>query len=328
MNRSLSADLIKSISIFGVVFIHGATLFGCSSYFTELSRSFFRFCVPCFIIVFAYFFETSYAKKTVQERRTYIYRRLKHLFGIFIIWSTIYFLLSADWTALSFQKVITKYFSGYGFAGQYFFIVLFQIIALYPLLRWMYTTKIIRYLSILFLVLIYIVYGYFGELIPISVTKLGDRPFIFWIPYVFTGIGLSRNEIKKISPVYSLILFSIVVEAHLLKDNNITLSDYIRPMVLIASIVFCIALLQNNISIKNDKLRSIIQYIGKNTMTLFVANPLVIILLQKIIPNQLIANPSIIQLLLIPFFSTTFVCMVCILLTEIINRTKLKGILN
>ena len=327
MNRSISADLIKSISIFAVVYIHGATLFGCASNFTELSRSFFRFCVPCFIIIFAYFFETSYAKKTKQERKAYINSRLKHLFVIFFLWSTLYFLMLVDWNDLTFQKLITKYFSGYGFAGQYFFIVLFQIIALFPLLRWMYTKKPIRYLTILFMVVVYVLYGYFGELIPNALTKLGDRPFVFWIPHVFTGIALSRNEIKKISPVYSLMIVLIAIEAYLLK-NSVTISEYIRPVVLLSSIVFCTALLQNSIEIKSNKLNSIIKYIGKNTMTIFVANPLVIILSQKVIPNNFISNPSVFQLLFVPFLSAIFVFSICIAITEIINHTKLKGVIN
>src|SRR6187402_786696 len=135
MNRSIAADLIKSISIFGVVFIHGSTLFGYASYLTEMLRSLFRFCVPCFMIVFAYFYEISYAKKTNQERKAYTYSRLKHLFVVFFLWSTFYFLMLVDWKDLTFQQLITKHFSGYGFAGQYFFIILFQIIVLFPLLR-------------------------------------------------------------------------------------------------------------------------------------------------------------------------------------------------
>jgi hypothetical protein len=62
----------------------------------------------------------------------------------------------------------------------------------------MYTKKAIRYLTIIGLIVMYIVYGYFGELIPGILDTLGDRPVFLWIPYIFTGIALSRNEIKKI----------------------------------------------------------------------------------------------------------------------------------
>src|SRR6187431_1122595 len=103
MNRSISADLIKSIAIFGVVFIHGSALFGSTSHFSEILCSLFRFGVPCFIIIFAYFFETSFAKKTNQEQKEYIYSRLKHLFIVFFLWSTLYFLMLVDWKDLTFQ---------------------------------------------------------------------------------------------------------------------------------------------------------------------------------------------------------------------------------
>lgn len=328
MNRSISADLIKSIAIFGVVFIHGSTLFGCTSDFLEILWSFFRFGVPCFIVIFAYFFETSYAKKTNQERKEYIYSRLKHLFIVFFLWSTLYFLISVDWKEITLQKLITKHFSGYGFAGQYFFIVLFQIIALYPLLRWMYSKKLIRYITIISIVFIYFLLGYFPELAPSSFMKMGHRAFLFWIPYVFTGIALSRNEIKKISPVCSLIIVLIIIEAYLLKNLNTVFSEYVRPMVLLSSIVFCIALLQKSIEIKNNKLNNIIKYIGKNTMTIFVSNPLVIIIFSKVVSFNFKPNPTIFQIIVTPFLSTIFVFSICILLTEIINRSKLKGILN
>jgi surface polysaccharide O-acyltransferase-like enzyme len=327
MNRSISADLIKAVSIFGVVFIHGSSLLGTNSDFQTYVSDFFRFCVPCFIIIWAYLFEKSYQKKKYDERKKYILSKFRHLFTVFFIWSSLYFLFLVNWDTITLTKVITTHFSGYGWAGQYFFIILFQLLFLFPIIRKLYNYKLIYYIFIIILFIIYLYYGYFYNTIPDIIKKIGDRPFIFWLPYVFIGISIANLKIKKISIFNVFILFLIPLESFILNYLKYKHDAYITLGVLIESIIVSTALVQNPIKIKSERISNIITYIGKNTMTIFVANPIVILLLNLVIPKNLFPNLMLLQILL-PFLSSFIILCTCLGISAVINKSKLNGILN
>jgi surface polysaccharide O-acyltransferase-like enzyme len=327
MNRSISADLIKVAAIFGVVFIHGSDLFGTNSSFQLYTSNFFRFCVPCFIIIWAYLFEKSYQKKDSKDRKKYILSKFTHLFTVFFIWSSLYFLNLVNWDTLTLTKLVTTHFSGYGWSGQYFFIILFQLLLLFPLIRKLHYNRLIYYPLMGLLILIYIYYGCFYNTIPDSIKKLGDRPFVFWIPYVFFGISIANQKIKKISISFTFILLLIPLESFILNYLNLDHDPYVTPGVLLASIMFSVAILQNHIIIKSERISTIITFIGKNTMTIFVANPLIIMLLSSIIPKNIFQN-SILWQLFLPFISSVIILCICLFVSVFINKSKLNGILN
>jgi fucose 4-O-acetylase-like acetyltransferase len=327
MNRSISADLIKALSIFGVVFIHGSFLLGANSDFQQYTSDFFRFCVPCFIIIWAYFFEKSYQKKKYNERKKYILSKFIHLFTVFFIWSSLYFLNLVNWNTINLTKAVTTHFSGYGWAGQYFFIILFQLLLLFPLIRKLYNYKFIYYPLIIIIFFIYIYYGYFYNTIPDIIKKLGDRPFVFWVPYVFIGISFANQKIKKISIFNAFILFFIPIESFILNYFEYDHDEYITPGVLLASILFSVAILQNPIKIKSEQIRNVITFIGKNTMTIFVANPMIIIVLSAMIPKVIFPNLIIWQILL-PLLSSFIILCICMFISVLINKSKMNGILN
>jgi surface polysaccharide O-acyltransferase-like enzyme len=327
MNRSISADLIKALSIFGVVFIHGSDLLGSSSSFQMYTSNFFRFCVPCFIIIWAYLFEKSYQKKEKKDQKKYILSKFIHLFTVFFIWSCLYFLNLVNWDTLTLAKVVTTHFSGYGWAGQYFFIILFQLLLLFPLIRMLHYNKFIYYTLIVLVILIYFYFGYFYATIPDGIKKLGDRPFVFWIPYVFIGIAIANQRIKKISIFNAFILLLIPLESFILNYLNLDHDAYVTPSVLLASIVFSVALLQNPLTIKSQRISNIITFVGRNTMTIFVANPAIIMLLSSIIPKNIFQS-SILWQLILPFFSSFIILCICILVSIVINKSKFNGILN
>jgi hypothetical protein len=328
MNRSISADFIKSFSIFGVVFIHGSGMLGYPSAFNDFIINFFRFCVPCFIILWAYFFEISYNKKDIKERRKYIRVRFMHLFIVYFLWSLIYFFWLVNWDDITLKKLITMHFSGYGFAGQYFFIILFQLILLYPFLRYMYLRTNLRNILLLIIFGLYIIYGYFESFVPEVFLKIGDRPFVFWLPYVYMGIFLCKNQNLKIPIMFSFTVLLIPVEFFVMKKLNLSHSVYSTPIVLLSSLLSCASLLQNRIEIKNEYILKFIGYIGKNTMTIFVANPLVILLFSLFITKNMSENVPVLEKIILPFISSFIVFFFCILIEKIIKKIRLNGVLN
>lgn len=135
MNRHFAPDLLKAIAAIGVVYIHGAIIFGTTSIFQKSIEYLFKFAVPCFLIIWAYFYEISYSKRKGKERIKYTISKFKHLLYIYLIWGTIYFFLTVDWNTITSIKIITKHFLGYGWSGQYFLLILFQLFILFPILR-------------------------------------------------------------------------------------------------------------------------------------------------------------------------------------------------
>lgn len=313
MTRNLSADLLKSIAIFGVVYIHGHSLLGGTYFLSELIENLFRFCVPSFIIMWAYFFEKSYSKRDSKEQKAYLFGRFKHLFGVFLFWSVIYFLITVNWQTVSLKDLITKHFSGYGFAGQYFFIILFQLLLFYPVLQWTYNRKVARFIVLVICIVSYIIRGYFPLLLPEAILKLGDRPFLYWLPYVYVGIALAREQLPKLSiwGVFSLLL--IPIEFYWLEIIGTNHSHYITLCVLVSSILTTISVIQSKFSTKHKRIEKLINFTGQNTLTIFVLNPLVIYLLEVGQIGTKVTNS--INTYTLPIISCLLVFVFCLILS-------------
>lgn len=324
-NRNVGVDYLKAISIFGVVYIHGACTFVKANFLTNTLSDFFRFCVPVFIIFWVYFLEKSILKKE-NEQRTLLISRFKHLFMVFILWSSMYFLLLVDWNTLTLSSVITKHFSGYGWSGQYFFIILFQLILFYPLIRWTYNYIAIRTLIVLLVVLITAIYSYQPEIIPEFTIKLGDRPFLFWMIYVYVGISLARNEFKKISVCYVLTILLIPVELYLFESP----SPYLRLSILFSTILACSYIIQQkNLILNTSKVGTIISHIGQNTMIIFLSNPIIIILFNQFIPYELLHNEhNYLYSLIISLITSIVIIVISLLIEKILKRIKMHTYLT
>lgn len=280
--RNTNADVLKSISIFGVVFIHGSSILGESDIMLFL-RDMFRFTVPCFITLWSFFFEKSYQKKNKTDRRKYIVKRFVHLFRVFVLWSLLYFFLTVDWQNFTAKDILTKYFSGYGWSGQYFFIILFQFLLLYPLIRKVYEIKFLRVLTLATVVLIYLGWNYSYGVLPEPIKKLGFRPFLFWLPYVFLGMALAKNKVNRISLWFGVCPLLLAVEFLLLRKWEFSHMDYITLGVLVFSLLFCIALLQSKSIVVPERFNNVLGFVGRNTLIVFVSNPLIIILINKLL---------------------------------------------
>lgn len=328
MNRSLSPDLIKTAAIFGVVYIHSSSMLGCGSGISEVFTQIFRFGVGSFVLVWAHFFEQSWSKRSKSERKNYLKEKLSHLVQVYLIWSLLYLALTADWATLTPVKVLTTHFMGYGWAGQYFFIILIQLILLYPVLRWVYERKVLRYASYGLLVVLYYVWTYHFTELPGMLTKIGRLPFYFWVPYVFAGIALSRWRGRTISMLIGLLLLLIPLEYDWLSSLNLSHLEYIILSIPVATIALCFSLVTNNISIANERMNAAVHFVGGNTMTVFVANPLIIISYGYFFPRNVFHCSSAIGNFLVPFIAALLVFTLCLVLAKLIARTPLKGIVN
>lgn len=323
VERNVTVDILKSIAIFGVVYIHSSGFIKDSA--VAAIASSFRFCVPVFIAIWAYFFEISCIK--LKNNNAKIRSSLTRLAIPFVIWSAMYFLLLADFNELTLQKALTMYWSGYGWSGQYFFIILFQLICAYPLIRWIFNCSPVRYGIVVLIVFLYIAQAYFPDMFSASWFKLGDRFFIYWIPYVFLGIYLARNRHYFAPAITCWVLLLIPFETIFLRNIKINFSAYVMPSVLIGSTFLISSVLNRKLPewLVFNSARKLFHLVGSNTMGIFVMNPLVIMVCSKILKRtdiNLIFG-SAVSAVAVSFFINFCILTICLFITGILRRSRL-----
>jgi surface polysaccharide O-acyltransferase-like enzyme len=319
--RIVSLDLLKTIAIFGVVFIHCR-----SGLFSEVLSQLFRIAVPIFIIFFIYFLEKSYSKtSTIKEGYLLLLDKFKALFFPYIFFTIFYFFILNDLSSIKLTDLITGYWSGYGWSGQYFFIILFQLLIFYPILRVIvkFNITVLSILSILF----YITMSYLFWSNNL-VSSISDRFFIYWIPYVFLGILLSRNvnNSKKYSHnLFLLSIFLIPLEFYIFNTLSQPHSPYVLSSVLISSSIISFYFLANNEKINNyikGKIELFSIYVSKRSLGIFALNPLFVFLLKPYYEKIQFENELINFITVIIFSIIVFLC--CLITIELLSKTYLK----
>lgn len=330
ISRSASIDILKVFAISSVVFIHAgfmipfqSTSFDVSVPQLTLAARALRFCVPVFILLWAYFMEKSIMKRGIGS----ISSRFIKLFIPFLIWSLMYFFLTADFKNLHLVKAITMYWTGSGWSGQYYFIILFQLLILFPAIR-----KVSRLLinhALFVLIVSFVAYLLVSHLSIFShglLNKVGDRLFIYWLPYVILGIIYAHGKDTKIRfPLFVGILSLLLIPAEVSFTHPNSISPYLLPSVLLSSIILVKSVLAVNISYESLKpwQKRIIENIARNTPGIFCLNPLIIILLGYAIHALHLQLHFFGCSIVVPLISTLVVMLLAVLIIYALKRIRL-----
>jgi surface polysaccharide O-acyltransferase-like enzyme len=324
-NRNYSVDLLKTICITGVVYIHGATLFCNSTVNIMIFKHIFRICVPIFLILFSYYFEIQFKNNAYNIK--YLKKRFFQLLYIYISWSLIYFFILADFKKLNVKNFLTQHFTGFGWSGQYYFILLFQIILLYPLIRKIFNSKIKNYILMIYLITYF--YLFFNYKVPDLISKMGDTFIFYFIPYIFVGFKMANSKsIKNLKFYYLIIFVSIIIEFFYLNYYKIKHDEYVTPSVLMCSIIFFMIFFNNTLFLKFRPFEKFIHLIGSKTMIIFVTNPIVIIAYKVFLPSAFFTFILQYNCFFISILSTLFIIINCLLIKEVINFLRLKNFLG
>lgn len=323
--RLIGIDFLKSISIFGVVFIHSRN----DNIISEITSELFRVAVPLFIVFFSYFLEKNLSSvSTKKEYNDILKQKFFLLFLPYAFFTILYFFILNDLSLIKPRELITGYWSGYGWSGQYFFIVLFQLILVFPLLQKIVNVKLIYIITIslfLYLIMSYIFWNLS------FVSKLSDRIFIYWLPYAILGILLYKNIDLFKNIANKLILFTIFLiptEFFIFNYFNIVHSSYVLVSVLVSSSLIAIYFIVNENIIKKylpDYLKKLSIYISNKTLGIFVLNPLFIFLLKPFYHYIQVENIFIDSIIIFLFSIIIFI--LCILTIEILSKTFLKKVI-
>ncbi|MCX2481154.1 acyltransferase [Pedobacter sp. MC2016-15] len=327
--RNANADILKSLSIFAVVFIHGSHLLPFSASAIDFSKTqvefiqnLFRFCVPVFIYLWAYFSEKSFIKRGDGNA----FKRLYQLFIPFFVWSVVYLLLTADFSTLTVKSLITKHWVGYGWSGQYYFIILFQLIILFNIIR-----KITPVLSKFTSVIILLSIGFYALISYTSwfehgvMEKLSYRPFVYWLPYMIVGILHAHKNIINISlPPVLIWLSPLLILAEILYLKPGLENVYMLPSVFICTLLLTSAV---NSGPTYAELPAafgrLVQSMANQTLGIFCLNPLVILCLSPLIMQSGVVFHFPLASVVCPLISTIGICAVCVLLIGLLKKLRL-----
>lgn len=328
--RAFGADLLKVVSIIAVLFIHSAILIPFSpsrfdlkdpNTWIQVATHLLRVCVPVFVFLFSYFLEKSILKRGTKSIR----RRFIKLFVPFICWSTIYFLIIADFKNLSITAAITKYWSGYGWAGQYYFVILFQIMALFVFVRKI-SSLLINHVSMVYLfsIIMFLIASY-SKIFDISIIeKIGERGIIYWLPYAILGIIHAHKDIFRYPSKYFFFLLIIFMPIEVFYLHLGTLRPYLTTTVFLSSMLLITWLIDvKSLTIKNSWISNCINYIANNTLGIFCINPLIVITADPIMKslNLHLQFPGC--TIITPIISTLFVLVICLIIIKLLKILKL-----
>ena len=296
-----------------------------STIFTQV----FRFGVPVFIVLWAYFADKTISKKYHYrgDQIYYLASKFVVFFILFVIASLGYFFIHVDWQTFNLKSMFTQHWSGYGWSGQYFFVILFQLIPLmffYRKLSPKWHVCITMSGLLLYLSIGYILFQYN------LISKIGDRLFVYWLPYVSLGILFSRGIFPLPKELrwclLALLVFLIPMEFYLLKELSISHSEYLIPSVFVGtigilSIIFG-PLQKSEFAIHSSTIR-IFQWIGASSLGIYVLNPAVIMFIRYLnLPKIPTDIPIVSQIM--PFVTTGVVIALCYGIILILRKTPLR----
>lgn len=280
-HRHDAADALRAWAMVGVVTIHAADLVLSPSQHQAVS-AYFRWAVPAFITLSAYFSVAS-LRRAPESFRHFMGRRLRKIGLPFLAYSLIYFVLTAHVHDLTPTTALTRHFSGYGWAGQYFFIVLCQLLPVFLLLSRVAVGTVV--LAIAFLLGLALLWAAPEALdAHLLLRQLSDRPFIYWLPYAVLGAFLAQHEaswqgvigqVPAALPALAVLMVPcLIVQGPPPTGNH---SPYLLPSVLLASFILVPCFLVAG----NRRWPSFVGHAGRHSLAVFCLNPLFIELLRR-----------------------------------------------
>lgn len=285
--RDSGIDGLKGLAIIAVVFIHGRFVFPAYIY-ESAGYSIFDWCVPLFVILSAYGLSGSCDRAKAGSGWRWISEKTKRSMLPFVVWSLVYFLW--NWISHGHVELIGLYraFNGFAWPGQYYFILLLQVIWLVAALRGVTIAagKIAAVVAVGALVYIFW---------PVSADQrelylgLSFRLIVFWLPYVAVGVFASYRPLNGLSAPLSVAalvvagsLLLMILESLVRRELGLVgLGGYFRVSTLFAAISL-FAFGYRLLSSKSLRLvTAALGTLGRHSLGIFCLNPLMLAFLLR-----------------------------------------------
>lgn len=275
--RDVHADCLKAAAILGVVCIHAGVPF----------NDVFRFGAPAFIGLWAFYAEKALMRRAPEAHFRYLAKRWIELFIPYLAWTLVYIGIfhAHKWSVAPMRTVIGGWFGGFGWAGQYYFVVLLQLIALLPWLRRLVTARSVMPLIMAGCLFNWIAGYWLFQFKAFMV--VGDRVFIYWTPYVFMGIALARGYFAG-RPRHLLLLAALLLLGAPFDAQFAVETPYFPVTVTLASLLLLVAAVVGDRTAKAAAGRidthwtaALVGVVARNTFAIFVSNVLMIELMRR-----------------------------------------------
>lgn len=313
-------DLAKILSIFGVIYIHS----------NGFLSTYFRFGVPLFISISFFLSERSFIKREIKVSK-FLRKRILRLAIPFFFWSFFYFFISQPSYHGSLSKIVTKYWTGFGWSGQYYLIILIFLNLLYPWLRKVRVTLTsLLFIAFFTIIFLYILFNYLK--LSSLVTRLNVVPVFYWIFYLYLGIYSARNyediqtSLTVVKPAYKLVFlltipFLISIENAAAIDIGFARESYFRvSTILVSAVVFFLFLsLEDNLKNKLNASGHILSWLSSWTLGIYCLNPFFIDLLRGRLLNS---DNSTANELLLSMLNCSLIYAFCLICSYLIFRVK------
>lgn len=261
--RDLHTDCLKGAAIVGVICIHAGLAF----------HDVFRFGVPVFVGLWAFYVEKALARRPPEAHAAYLIQRMVELAVPYLAWTLLYLekFHGSNWADTPLHTIVGGWFGGYGWAGQYYFVILFQLAVLFPLVR-RCMTRVPALPVILAGVALNVIAGYwlFDHH---WIGAIGDRPFIYWIPYVVMGIALARGQFRSV-PGLAIVAVLLLLAAPFETAHNGEGRSYLAFTVTIGSLLLLVAAAAADRAAPAapGPLAKAVAAVGQNSFAIYVAN--------------------------------------------------------
>lgn len=328
-------DLLKAIGIWGVVYIHSSL--GLFSHLDLISMTnYFRFCVPIFISISFFLLE----QRLISEERVgyisieaFLKKRLPRLVVPYLFWTCVYIIINHKSTYPSISKFITNHWIGFGWSGQYYFVVLMALTVIYPWLRTVDLSQKMLGIIAIFTIFLYLPFNYTSVFC--KDRNCMQLPFLYLF-YMFLGIYLARKyeEIKarfqrvnlhlRLSLVLASPLF-IVLEESLLGNLDSGRRVYFRASTMLASYLILVIFSSFEDSLSKAKsINYLSSYLSSWSLGIFCINPLIIGMFERFNLKILNQQMDFSLVVLLSFLVSFIVIALSILMSFIISQVGAK----
>jgi hypothetical protein len=200
MKELFFLNFLKAVSILAVVSYHSifvpVSTYQDSFFLIDLIFAPLRFCVPIYLSISFFLYEQGYVNRPMLSPWTSLKKRLTRLAIPTCFWYGTALILKLV-NGATIQEVVQSLMAGEIFTGAYYFLVLYQLIFVYYLIRNRIHNihlKLSIFVHFMLVLLIGILLFFYHDDLFITVLRTLNRPpFFYWLVYIPLGILCYRN---------------------------------------------------------------------------------------------------------------------------------------
>jgi peptidoglycan/LPS O-acetylase OafA/YrhL len=336
--RDSSADILRGAAIWGVAYVHGHHLL-LGSVTPVLSSDAFSWCVPIFVILSGFFGAGSVERERLRPQASYmvsVRRRLGRLLIPYLAYSFVYCIANSFWKH-SPKQIVTVDFAGYGWSGQYYFIILFQCAIFLP---WLVRFRCRPWMVLCsFAILEAVIFALPAIKWHASLLRkvLDDRFSPFWIPYLLLAIWLHRAwqaRLRSVTsplsawPMSAIMLLLLACQERIYAALHFnSWVTYQKPLIVALAPFMFIALISMAKSLPG-RIQGVFAQLGSYSLGIFCLNPLVIRGVANVVKFDSSRLPVWLAMFILPIMTVTGVVGVCYLICRVLEKCGLRALVR